>query len=271
MTVLTALGDAIDRARFGGKAANLAQAIRAGLPVPAGVALSTGDVATVLRGSGGGLIAAAHDALPGFVAVRSSAIDEDGITVSFAGQHATKLGVRGADAIGAAIVAIVEAAHGAAASVYRARMGTGAARRPTLGIVIQPLLAADVAGVLFTRHPVTGDDQRVIESSFGLGEVVVSGRVEPDRYVVARGGALIEQRVGDKALALWRRRDGVHEMALDATRARAATLDAAHLLALDALATECEQHFGGDQDLEWAFTGEALHLLQWRPITVRRY
>lgn len=268
-TSVTALRDAVDRARFGGKANNLALALRAGLPVPEGIALSTAQVADVLRGDGGPLLEIVSARLRGPVAVRSSAVDEDGITISFAGQHATVLGVEGPAAIGAAIVSIVASAASAAASAYRAR--TGAARRPTIAVVLQPMICADTAGVLFTRHPLTGEDQRVIEAGFGLGETVVGGLIEPDRFVVARGGELLETFVGDKKLAIRCAPQGIVEDSLAYDAAHATTLDTAQLRALDALATECETQFGGDQDLEWVFASGALYLLQWRPITVRRY
>jgi pyruvate,water dikinase len=121
---------------------------------------------------------------------------------------------------------------------------------------------------LFTRHPLTGADERVIEGSWGLGESVVAGLVTPDRYRLARGGKLLAHELGDKDLAiLWHEAGGTHEVPVEPERAAQPCLTAAQLERLDALATQCEDAFGGSQDLEWAFAGQSLFLLQRRAIT----
>lgn len=249
----------------GGKAAQLGAALRAGLPVPAGFALAADHVDAIARGDA----APASDAvakLGGIVAVRSSAVGEDGASASFAGQHATVLGVTCPRTLVAAIRKVRDSAHAPSALAYRKRLGLDGA--PRMGVVVQQIVDADTAGVLFTRNPMTGADERVIEASWGLGEAVVAGMVTPDRYRIARDGAVVERAAGHKDLAIRLRRDGgTEEIAIDDERAAALCLDDAALAALHALAGRCEAAAPAPIDLEWAFARGALFLLQSRAIT----
>lgn len=143
-----------------------------------------------------------------------------------------------------------------------------------MGVVVQQLVDAECAGVLFTRNPVTGADERVIEAAWGLGESVVSGLVVPDRFRVARDGRVLERTHGLKDVALRPQAapggSGTAETAVDEALTRTLCLDEARLGRLHALAEWCEATFGGAQDLEWAFTApprDELFLLQQRPIT----
>jgi pyruvate,water dikinase len=208
--------------------------------------------------------------LAGGVAVRSSAVDEDGAHASFAGQHATCLGVRDVDALAEAIDHVRESALSSAALAYRAKLGL--LEKPRMGIVVQTLVHADVAGVLFTRHPITGADERVIEATWGLGEAVVSGLVTPDSFRVARGGKLVARTLGEKDLMIVYDADGsgTCEVPVPSSRQEAFCLSEQDLIALDALTTRCESLFGEDRDLEWAFSGGELFLLQSRSITRAR-
>ena len=236
---------ALDTKRCGGKAAALARATAAGLPVPAGVVLSVEEVDAIVAGAHNHrLLEEILEAFPDCaLAVRSSAIGEDSEKHSFAGQYTSVLGVRGKDSLRQAILAIERSSHSAAAASYRARHGS--VTPPKLAVVIQALLASEIAGVLFTRNPSTGENERVIEAGRGLGDAVVGGEITPDRYRVARGGTLLEHTPGEHPIEL----------------------SEAQLLALDRLATDCEALFGGNQDLEWAFVGDRLYLLQCRPIS----
>src|SRR5439155_5354035 len=124
--------------------------------------------------------------LGGPLAVRSSAMDEDGAAASFAGQHLTLLNVPSAEELGPALSKIWWSANSDSAITYRKRVGLFT--RPSVGVVVQALLDPSTAGVMFTRNPVTGADERVIEASWGLGEAVVAGIVIPDHYRVDRSG-----------------------------------------------------------------------------------
>lgn len=254
---MIALDEAHDVARYGGKAAGLAAALRAGLPVPAGFAIGWDE----LGGLTSELLARATAEL-GAVAVRSSAVDEDGAGASFAGQHKTIVHPR--DVLAA--VRIVEASCRApSALAYRAKLGV--AGDPRMGVVVQRLIDPRAAGVMFTRHPVTGADERVVEAAWGFGEAVVSGLVTPDVYRWARGARTYDVTLGHKDLAIRLAPDGVAEHAVPAELQRARILSDAELALLDTLALRCELYAGPGIDLEWAVAGGELALLQCRPMT----
>ena len=269
---MTPLAEAVDGALFGGKAVQLGAAIRGGLPVPGGYALSADLVEAVTRGVGGATaeIERASDEL-GLMAVRSSALDEDSSDASFAGAHLSVLGVLGRDATLAAVAAVHESGRLAGAQGYRHRLGLAPSSR--MAIVLQTLVDADVGGVLFTRHPVTGADERIVEASWGLGEAVVAGLVTPDRYRMARGGRELERSLGDKDLAIRPRdtADGAaptEEVPVPSAKAGMYCLGDADLAALDDLASRCDEVYGSTgHDLEFAFRDGELFLLQRRPIT----
>jgi pyruvate,water dikinase len=200
------------------------------------------------------------------VAVRSSAVGEDGARVSFAGQHLTRLGVTRDDALVEAVTEVWQSGRSEAAVAYRARLGVSG--EPEIAVVVQQMVDAECAGVMFTKNPVDGSDERVIEGAWGLGEAVVSGLVEPDRYRLARGGAVIEESIGEKDLAVRLRPGGdTEEVEVTAEQRRRPCLDARRLHQLEALAARCESAFDGPHDIEWAFMGDRLFLLQRRAVT----
>ena len=208
MTEVVALADALDESRFGAKATGLGAAARAGLPIPPGIALSGSFVDAVAAGHEA-RPRAAHDGGPfaeGPLAVRSSAADEDGADASFAGQHLTLLNVPSVDDLRAAIPEIWWSANSDSAITYRQRVGLFT--RPSVGVVVQSLLDPAVAGVLFTQNPINKADERLIEASWGLGEVVVAGRVIPDSFRIDRTGAVCDRTPGVKKIAIRAAADG---------------------------------------------------------------
>ena len=242
-----------------------------GCRCPAGVALSVDAVEAVVRADpeiGPALHRVCADGGPR--AVRSSAVREDSAGASFAGAYCTVLGVCDPDAV----VAAVRRVHASARRPRCSRL-PGAARAPTVrgwAVVIQELVPADVAGVLFTRNPVTGAAERVIEASWGLGESVVAGLVIPDRYRLdARGpGAGTDDRRQGRRVAddMGGRSGRSAESAVDASDVHAPCLDDVQLAALHRLAEACDTVFGSrDHDIEFAFHAGAVFLLQRRPIT----
>ncbi len=268
MSDCVSLASADDESRFGGKAVGLARALRSGLPVPGGLALSVNFVAAVV-----GADISAHErlqrefaALGAAAAVRSSAVGEDAKDVSFAGQHVSVLNVNGFEALVHAIGEVYRSAHSASALAYRSRLGIDAA--PRIAVAVQQLIEADSAGVLFTRNPATGAEERVIEASWGLGEAVVSGLVVPDFYRIGADGRVLERSPGEKDVALHATAGGgTQEIAVDPTLVSAPVLDDARLGELHRLAARCEAVYGENLDMEWAFAGNALYLLQCRSIT----
>jgi pyruvate, water dikinase len=265
------LREASDTASFGGKAVQLGEALRGGLPVPDGFALSASWVERLVNGDSGALeeLRGIAPSLQQRVAVRSSAVGEDSAGASFAGQHATVLDVK--PEVGAIVEAVRQVwASGRTDSALGYRQKMGIAGAPQVGIVVQRMIEPSAAGVLFSRDPVSGEDVRVIEAAWGLGEAVVAGLVTPDRFRVTRAGAVIERTPGFKDLLIRRATDGgTEQVEIASDRAEALCLDDEQLVALHRLAEQCERVYGGEQDLEWAFEEGDLFLLQRRPITVR--
>lgn len=276
------LGDAADRDTYGGKAAGLAAAIAAGLPVPDGIVVPWHLVDQVA----GGDAAAAETVLAAVrgwhdrsgpdggqrvfrVAVRSSAVDEDMDNASMAGQLATVLNVVTDQAVLDALVTVHRSARSASAQRYRRAFGLNG-RQPRTAVVVQEMVDPRSAGVMFTCHPMSAADDRIIESAWGLGEAVVSGIVTPDRFRLSPTGEIIECRAAVKELAVRYAPDGSQgtvETDLSPAQARRPSLTDAELGELAWLAEQCEQHFGGPQDVEWAIVDGSVVLLQSRPIT----
>lgn len=262
-----ALEAAADERAFGGKAAQLAVAMRAGLPVPAGVAVSWRLVDAICAGEPEAIdvVESATSSLAEPLAVRSSAVGEDSGRASFAGQHRSLLNVAASD-VAAAADAVRRSAHAAPAAAYRRRLGLPGAVR--VGVVIQEMVDADVAGVLFTPNPVTGADEIVIESAWGLGEAVASGLVTPDLFRLGPDGQVLERRCARKDVEVRPAAGGgTHTRRADRDRAHALSLNDVALAELRRLAQACTDVFGGPQDLEWAAAGEAVWLLQRRAVT----
>ena len=299
-----------DVSRAGGKGANLGELTRAGLPVPSGFVvladayLHTMDLAGVrdelrqvcgridaddpealriaasraqklvlgvtLPGDLRAEVLAAYHGLvePARVAVRSSATAEDTASAAFAGMHETFTNVVGDAELIRRIVDCWASLFGERVLAYRAARGL--VDEPAIAVVVQQMVDADCAGVMFTVDPSTNDPTRVvIEAARGLGEVVVSGAVEPDTYVVAKDGPrLLEARVGHQNVMVVRGPDGADlRVDLSPEVAGARVLSDEDVLDLARLAQRVEDHYGTPQDVEWARAGAATYLVQSRPIT----
>lgn len=215
-------------------------------------------------------ITAAYRALgDGPVAVRSSATAEDLAGASFAGQQDTYLALTGADAVLDAVRRCWASLWTARAMAYRARQGIDPAD-VRLAVVVQRLVEATAAGVMFTADPGTGRrDAVVISAAWGLGEAVVGGLVDTDQ-VTLTGPALTltDRQVADKAVQTVRTDHGTTEAPVPADRRRVAVLDDDAARELAGLGRRIADHFGGPQDIEWARTDDGtFQILQARPIT----
>ncbi len=263
--ILTRLIDAADPTRFGGKAVQLGQALRAGLPVPDGHAISVESLAALERQRDEARAVLA--ALGGPLAVRSSAVGEDSASASFAGQHVSLLNVHGAEAIAEAALEVWRSARSEAVLAYRRRLGI--AGEPRIAAVVQRMVAPDRSGVMFTRHPQTGERAFVIEASWGLGEAIVAGLVTPDHFEHAADGARRRVIAGDKDVRIVAEPGGgTRQERVAAEQVAALCLDEDDIAALIDLARACDGVFASDaHDIEFAFEGRRLHLLQRRPIT----
>jgi pyruvate,water dikinase len=253
---------------YGSKAVGLGDAARQGLSVPPGVALSGDLVEAVASGDNKAIekVAKAVAALSAPFAVRSSAVDEDGAAASFAGQHLTVLNVHSAADVPGAVREVWWSANSDSAITYRQRVGLFI--RPSVGVVVQTLLNPDVAGVMFTEHPVTGADERLIEASWGLGEAVVAGLVVPDHFRLDRSGRVLERKAGRKRIAIRSLPNGgTFEQQVPPVQVNQLCLDDVQLAALGELALRCEKVYGPRRDIEWAFQDGSLYLLQCRAVT----
>jgi pyruvate,water dikinase len=204
----------------------------------------------------------------GRVAVRSSSTSEDTGATSFAGMNETFTNIEGDDDIVRRVVDCWASLFGVRSLSYRA--GRGTTDEPAIAVVVQRMVDADRSGVMFTADPATGDRNTiVIEGAFGLGELVVGGRIEPDTYLVDKTGPTVRSaRVGTKALRVVAGpAGGERTIAVTTDEAAARVLDDADVLAVARLGLAVEAHYGAPQDTEWAYAGDALWLLQSRPIT----
>lgn len=212
------------------------------------------------------------------VAVRSSATAEDLPFASFAGQQDTYLNVVGAEAVLQAVRKCWASLWTDRAVSYRSSNGIDHAA-VTLAVVVQQMVDADAAGVLFTANPVTGRRREaVIDANPGLGEAVVSGAVNPDHFVVdSLTGKITERHIGDRKVVIRSAPGGGTERrgspgtfgaaAQDQTAAEPCLADS-QVRVLAALGERVEEHFGAPQDIEWAIDGDgAMWLTQARPIT----
>jgi pyruvate,water dikinase len=296
-----------DGDEVGGKAANLGELIGAGFTVPPGFVLPAaaylvsmdaagvreeiaalhagalavaGDAAALqdastrmaelirkagVTGPVDHAVRAAYTSLPAdtemsaSVAVRSSAVGEDGAT--FTNVHGCEALIRGIVDCWASVV-------GPRVLAYRAERGL--AGEPAIAVVVQLMVAAQRAGVAFTADPATRDRGTVVvEAVQGLGETIVSGAVEPDTYEIAAAGLRLRSvRVGRQTHEIVRGPDGDdHTFVLDPERANGRVLSDDEAVEVARLALRVQAHFGVPQDVEWAFHGDRLWLLQTRPIT----
>jgi rifampicin phosphotransferase len=279
------LAEARDASRVGGKAVNLAAMLAAGLPVPDAFVVTT--AAFRLAADDGTMpselaaeIAAAYRSLgAALVAVRSSATAEDLPDASMAGQYETVLDVQGEEQLRAAVECCWASLKAARLESYLRRHGIDPAS-VNVAVVVQAMVSADVAGVLFTANPQNGRrDEMVVEASWGLGEAVVSGLVQPDRIVLdRRSGAVRDYAVADKRVWIAPGAHRLEDTAGDGgatgaaspvpdERRRVACLSAEALAQLWQLGRKAAEHFGAEQDVEWAIAGGQVFLLQSRAIT----
>ncbi len=290
-----------DLALAGGKGANLGELLRAGLPVPAAFVVTTAAydqfvtdnhlAETIAHarldepGSGARIRAAfepapiptvveravlrAYDELgPGPVAVRSSATAEDLPGAAFAGQQDTFLNVIGAPAVLDAVRRCWASLWTDRAIAYRSRQQVDQ-RAVKLAVVVQRMVPAEAAGVMFTANPVTGTrDEILIDANPGLGEAIVAGLVTPDHFVLEkRSGQVRQQQPGRREVIVRARPEGGTEHLAAAPGPAAPVLAARNLRQLARLGARIERHFGRPQDIEWALAGGQLFIVQARPMT----
>ena len=225
-------------------------------PMPADIAAAVRDAYLAL--------AAGEPAVAG----RSSATAEDLPEMSFAGQQETYLNVRGADGVLDAVQRCWASLWTARAIGYRARQGVPS-DDVSLAVVVQALVPADAAGILFTANPISGArDETVINAAWGLGEAIVGGLVTPDTLVVdTRTGRARSEEIADKEVMTVRTGDGTREEPVPDTKRRQAVLDPGAVADLTRIGEQIGALYGRPMDIEWAIEGGRISVLQARPIT----
>ncbi|HKF35968.1 MAG TPA: PEP/pyruvate-binding domain-containing protein, partial [Ktedonobacteraceae bacterium] len=202
------------------------------------------------------------------VAVRSSATAEDLPELSFAGQQETYLNLRGEALVLDAIKRCWASLWTARAIGYRARSGI-AHEEVSLAVVVQELVPADAAGILFTANPLTGErDQVMINAAWGLGEAIVSGQVTPDTVVVDRAsGMIIAQQISEKEVMTVCTSDGTREEPVPSDKRMRTVLTAAQAAELARIGERIEKLYDQPLDIEWALDHGRFFIVQARPIT----
>ncbi len=202
------------------------------------------------------------------VAVRSSATAEDLPGLSFAGQQETFLNIHGAAAVLDAVKRCWASLWTARAIGYRLQHNIDQ-DAVSLAVVVQQLVFADAAGVLFTANPITGQrDQAMITATWGLGEAIVGGMVTPDTLTVEKTtGKVLSRETSDKQVMTVRLPDGAAEQPTPELLRRAAVLSDGQAAALTRLGTQIEQLYGMPMDIEWTLTEGVFAVVQARPIT----
>ncbi len=278
----------------GGKGANLGEMTRAGIPVPPGAVVTAQAYERFMECNGiaisdkpeqiraavlaGRLPEEVETEVREFyqslgkdarVAVRSSATAEDLEDASFAGQQQTFLNVQGADMLMDGIKACYASLWSDRAVSYRRAKGYGT-QPVALAVVIQRMVQSDSAGVLFTRNPTAGKSaEMVINASYGLGESVVSGAVSPDEVICSRDGRIIKQVIGTKeTMVVYGEKQTVTVPVNEADRKKS-SLTPVQIKKLAEKGAEIEAYYQMPMDIEWAFQGEELYILQARAITAK--
>ena len=200
-------------------------------------------------------------------AVRSSTTAEDSPAASFAGQQDTYLNVVGPAEILGHVSRCWASLFTERAVTYRLRNGSDQ-RDVAMAVVVQRMVVAHAAGVLFTADPVTSNRKvAAVEATFGLGDALVSGLVNPDTYNV-RGDEIVARAIARKQRAIRTSPDGgTHEASIDPTRHDQPALADGRVVELVRLGRRIEAHFGHPQDIEWCLDDDGFHVVQSRPIT----
>lgn len=201
------------------------------------------------------------------VAVRSSAVDEDGAQASFAGQYETYLNVNGVAEVLRAAQRCLESAHSSRAQSYHRSHGLDCAAR--VAVLVQQFIPADISAVVFSANPCSGDTRRVvINATWGLGESLVGGSVTPDLYEVRKADLEIETyQIAEKERMTIACPGGTREVGVPRALRRERVLNAAQVRQLAGLALALEHSQGWPVDVECVLYRSQLYLLQCRPIT----
>ncbi|MBI5872218.1 phosphoenolpyruvate synthase [archaeon] len=200
------------------------------------------------------------------VAVRSSATAEDLPSASFAGQMATFLNVKGITELIEKIKECWASLYEPRAIFYRNKQGV---KHSSIAVIIQRMIPSEKSGVMFTVNPSTGEDNIVIEATWGLGETLVQGEVEPDRYAVSKTGEIVEKKIGSKLRMRVRdiASDRTVEVSVPRDKINQPVLNNDEILKLANYGLVLEEHYQKPQDVEFAIEKNRIYITQTRAIT----
>src|SRR3989344_2998238 len=204
---------------------------------------------------------------PVFVAVRSSATTEDLASASFAGQQESFLSVKGNTELIKNIKKCFSSLYTARATYYREKKGFHKTKA-LLAVIIQRMINSDKSGVIFTSNPMKMTNDIVIEAVFGLGEGIVSGKINPDQYEISRELEILDKKIADKKKALTRTSSGkIEEVRLTEERSNSQVLTESEIKRLADISLQIEKHYKKPQDIEFAIEIREIYIVQSRPIT----
>lgn len=266
----------------GGKAANLSR-LQTIHPVPPAFCITTvaftrwadavqaealpTPLSTMLAEAYTTLAVQSNQATPA-VAVRSSAVDEDGQAASYAGQYESYLNQQGITAVEKAVARCWATTQSIRTQHYRAQQG-----RLNMGgqiaVLVQQMVRADVAAIAFSANPITGNrDEVIIDANWGLGESIVGGLTNPDNYCFDKTTQRIkQQRIGQKEQMTILSTEGTEMVPVPRLLRKQPALQEAQLVEIAQLAQKLEETLGWPVDIECAYAANQLYLLQCRPIT----
>ncbi len=259
------LSEAEDISNVGGKAYALGRLIRAGFQVPDGFVLSSNAPDNIGSELSRFLLSRFDELGARFVAVRSSAINEDSNDAAWAGQLETYLNCRKEELI-QRVVECRNSINAERAQSYARQKGIEATK---VAVLVQAMVDSEISGVAFSAHPVSGDiNTLVIEAGFGLGEAIVSGQVTPDTYVLHKAdGQIIEKHVANQEKMLARNNVGItvwQDVGMNKGKQK---LSDEQVVGVLEVTKKIEVFYGYPVDVEWAIYKDKLYILQSRPIT----
>ncbi len=204
---------------------------------------------------------------PIFVAVRSSATTEDLSEASFAGQQETYTNIKGNKELIQAIKKCFASLYTARAVYYRKKKGFKESEA-LLSAVVQKMVNSDKSGVMFTKNPVSGANEIIVEAVFGLGEGIVSGKIQPDHYVLSPNLEIIQKKIAPKKIAIVRQATGEEKtVKLTEEKNKQQVLSDGEIKNLADIAQKLEEHYKKPQDIEFAVESGRLFIVQTRPVT----
>lgn len=200
------------------------------------------------------------------VAIRSSATTEDLPTASFAGQQASFLNIKGTREYLEAVKKCWASLYEPRAIFYRAKQGI---KHSSIAVIVQRMVNSESSGVIFTVNPVNGEDEVIIEATWGLGETLVLGEIEPDYYRVSKDGRILEKKIGKKE------KMRVRDLATDRTivlpiaekKVNAQVISDNDILKLAEYGMAIEKHYQKPQDIEFAIEKGRIFIVQTRAVT----